>query len=76
MPWWKKEVEKSIYEKRIDCLAKLLDNQRVMNLTDKEYITVSQAEGNTHENALHRLEIYQRDYKNTYAKCQEILKPH
>lgn len=67
LPFWKKEVEKSIYEKRISCLSRLLDNQRIMS--------VSFAEGNTHNNALRRLEIYEKDYKNTYEFCESILKP-
>jgi hypothetical protein len=73
--WKKKEVEKSIYEKRISCLSRLLDNQRIMNRTEEEFLTVSFAEGNTHNNALRRLEIYEKDYKNTYEFCESILKP-
>lgn len=78
MPWnsfWKKDPKKSIYEKRIDCLARLLDNQRITKVTDNEYLTVSIAEGKPHENALNRLGIYQTDYKRTYEQCKDILKP-
>lgn len=73
-PFAKKEPEMSIYEKRIRCLTRMLDNQRIMQNTDNEYINVSLIEGKTHENALHRLEIYQKEYNILYDTCKNILK--
>lgn len=61
-------------EKRIECLEKMLDIQKRIQRTDDEYITVSLAEGKTHENALNRLGIYQKEYKNLYEQCKNVLK--
>lgn len=73
-PFGKKQPEKTLYEKRIECLSRMLDNQRITQRTDEEYITVSSVEGKTHENALNRLEIYQKEYKNLYETCKDILR--
>lgn len=69
-----KNPEKNIYEKRIECLENMLAIQRSLLNIDYEYVNVSLIEGKTHQNALDRLEIYEKKYNEIYIKCQNILK--
>lgn len=66
-------TSKSIYEKRIDCFQKLMENQKLVARTDEEYISVSIIEGKPHENALNRLGIYQKEYKTLFEQCKTII---
>jgi hypothetical protein len=67
------DSERSIYEKRVKCWEKLNAIQKRIERTEDEYITVSLAEGKTHENALNRLGIYRKEYNDLYEQCKNIL---
>ncbi len=60
--------------KKIKCLEKLLSLEKKINEIGNEYVKISLIEGKSHENALNRLEIYQKEYKSTYEKCEQYLK--
>jgi hypothetical protein len=73
-PFTKQAPEKNLYEKRIECLEKMLELERLAQNADKEYIEVSSIEGKPHENAYTRLGIYQKTYSDLYEKCEPMLK--
>ncbi len=68
------ESTKSIYDKRIECLERMLQIQKDSKITDDEYVNISCIEGKYHEDAWRRLEYYQGQYRATYAACSNILK--
>lgn len=52
------------YEQRIQCLQKLLENQKAMaNLSRQSLVKTDQ------------LSFYQKEYRDLYAKCESIMKP-
>ena len=63
----------TIYEKRIACFTKLLENQKITRLTDEEYVNVSIYEGK-HPNAERRLPFYQKEYRDLYKQCEVVIK--
>lgn len=64
----------SIYDKRIKCFEKLAEIQKNLQAADKEYLTVSFAEGTPHKNAWNRMVSHTREYKKEYKLCEKIMK--
>jgi hypothetical protein len=67
--------QESIYKQRIDCLNDLVRIQENLRAADEEYVTVSLAEGKGHENAMKRMELATKEYRNTWDKCEAIIRP-
>lgn len=65
----------SPYKKRIDCLNNLVRIQENLRAADEEYVTVSFAEGKGHENAMKRMELATKAYRDTWDKCEGIIRP-
>lgn len=63
-----------IYEERIKCFQKLIEIQKNLKLSDEEYVNVSIIEGESHKNALNRMEVYTKEYKKEYELCEKIMK--
>jgi hypothetical protein len=73
-PVKEKVPQKSIYDQRIECLEKMLHQQKDAKATDEQYIKVSCIEGKCDSDSWRRLEHYQGQYRLTYAACENILK--
>lgn len=69
-----KKPVKSIYDKRIECLERMLELQKDAKYTDEQYINISCIEGKGHESAWKQLEHYTSRYKTVWAACSETLK--
>lgn len=58
-------------EKRLECLERLVEIQKLIIKTDEEYLKIT-FEG---KNAWARLGIFQNQYKDTFDRCRKTLDP-
>lgn len=65
----------SPYKKRIDCLNNLVRIQGNLRWADEEYSNVSIIEGKPHKSALNLMEVSTKEYRDTWEKCEAIIKP-
>ena len=68
------EPKPCIYDQRIKCFQKLAEIQKNLKVADEEYISVSIIEGETHKNALNRMECFTKEYRKEYELCEKIMK--
>lgn len=68
------EPRKNIYEERSKCFQKLAEIQKNLQSADEEYINVSFHEGEPHKNAWSRMELYSKEYRKEYERCEQIMK--
>lgn len=67
--------QESIYKRRIDCLNKLANIQGNLRWADEEYSNVSIIEGKAHKSALNLMEVATKEYRDTWDKCEGIIRP-
>lgn len=63
------------FERRMDCLQKLIKIQESLISVEFEYAIVTMHERKEHKNAFTRLERLENQYKDMYKQCEKVLNP-
>jgi hypothetical protein len=61
----------SIYEQRLACFSLMAENQRKMKWTEQDYLAAN-TETDRYD-AMRRFADLRNEYKQTYARCAEVI---